>query len=147
MNGKSWLREFPGGPVTRTLCSQCRGPWLDPRSGSQSHASTCMRQRRPGTSKYMNKKKIFFKNEELKVKSLSRVRLFATPRTVDCQAPQSMGFSRHFLLPGIFQTQRLNLGLGHCKPTLPSEPLGGCLNGSLVELESTCQCRTHGFHP
>ena len=29
-----------------------------------------------------------------KVKSLSRVELFATPWTVACQAPPSMGFSR-----------------------------------------------------
>ena len=31
---------------------------------------------------------------KVKVKSLSRVRLFATPWTVACQAPLSMGFSR-----------------------------------------------------
>ena len=30
----------------------------------------------------------------VKVKSLSRVQLFATPWTVACQAPPSMGFSR-----------------------------------------------------
>ena len=43
----------------------------------------------------------------LLVKSLSRVQLFATPWTVACQAPQSMGFSRQgywsrlpFLPPG-----------------------------------------------
>ena len=42
----------------------------------------------------------------------------ATPRTVACQAPLSMGFSRqntaegcHFLLQGIFPSQGLNLGL------------------------------------
>ena len=33
--------------------------------------------------------------KERKVKSLSHVRLFATPWTVACQAPLSMGFSRH----------------------------------------------------
>ena len=32
--------------------------------------------------------------EKVKVKSLSRVRLFATPWTVAYQAPQSVGFSR-----------------------------------------------------
>ena len=37
--------------------------------------------------------------EEVKVKSLSRVRLFATPRTVAYQAPPSMGFSLHGILP------------------------------------------------
>ena len=57
-----------------------------------------------------------------KVKSLSCVRLFATPWTVVPQAPLSMGFSGkntrvgcHFLLQGIFPTQGLNLGLQHCR--------------------------------
>ena len=46
----------------------------------------------------------------------------ATPRTVGCQAPLSMGFSRqeywnglHFLLQGIFLTQEVNLGLLYCR--------------------------------
>ena len=59
------------------------------------------------------------------VKSLTRVRLFATPWTVAFQAPLSMGFSRqytgvegHFLLQGIFPTQGLNPGLSHCRQTL-----------------------------
>ena len=34
------------------------------------------------------------KNNKVKVKSLSHVQLFATPRTVAYQAPPSMGFSR-----------------------------------------------------
>ena len=50
------------------------------------------------------------------VKSLSRVRLFATLGTVAHQAPLSMGFSRqeytgvgyHFLFQGVFLTQELN---------------------------------------
>ena len=36
-----------------------------------------------------------------KVKSLSRVRLFATPWTVAYQAPQSMGFSRQEYWSGV----------------------------------------------
>ena len=32
--GKPLLRDFPGGPVARTLSSQCRGPRFDPWSGS-----------------------------------------------------------------------------------------------------------------
>ena len=32
--------------------------------------------------------------KKVKVKSLSRVQLFATPWTVACQAPLSIGFSR-----------------------------------------------------
>ena len=59
------------------------------------------------------------------VKSLSRVRLFATPWAVACQAPPSMEFSGkntemgcHFLLQGIFPTQGLNPGLLHCRQML-----------------------------
>ena len=62
---------------------------------------------------------------KVKVKSLSRVRLFATPWTVAYQAPQSMEFSRQaywsglpFPSPGIFPTQGSNPGLPHCRPTL-----------------------------
>ena len=54
------------------------------------------------------------------VQSLSCVQLFATPRTVACQAPLSMGFpskntgvSSHFPLGGLFPTQGLNLCLLH----------------------------------
>ena len=44
----------------------------------------------------------------------------ATPRTVACQPPLSMGSSStgvgcHFLLQGIFQTQESNLGFLHCR--------------------------------
>ena len=49
--------------------------------------------------------KLIFISEKVKLKSLSHVRLFATPWTVAYQAPLSMGFSRqeyrsgcHFLL-------------------------------------------------
>ena len=58
-------------------------------------------------------------------KSLSCVRLFATPWTVAYQAPPSMGFSRQgywngllFPSPGIFLTQGSNLGLPHCRQML-----------------------------
>ena len=69
---------------------------------------------------------------DYKVKSLSRVRLFVTPWTVACQAPQSMGFSRQeywsglpFPSPGDLP----NLGIEPGSPTLqadalPSEPSG-----------------------
>ena len=63
--------------------------------------------------------------KKVKVKLLSRVRLFATPQTVAYQAPLSMGFSRQeywsglpFLLQGIFLTQGSNPGLPHCRQTL-----------------------------
>ena len=74
----------------------------------------------------------------LKVKSLSRVRLFATPWTVAHQAPPSMGFSRQeywsglpFPSPGIFPTQGSNLGLPHCKQTLYHLSHQGSLKCSL----------------
>ena len=91
-----------------------------------------------GTAEGLQKANIFFSwfsifssipvvmaNERKKVKSLSHVRLFATPWTAAHQAPPPMGFSRqecHFLLLGIFLTQGLNLGLPHCRQVLlPSE--------------------------
>ena len=40
-------------------------------------------------------------NSESEVKSLSRVRLFATPWTVAYQAPPSMGFSRQEYWSGL----------------------------------------------
>ena len=64
------------------------------------------------------------RNYRKKGKSLSCVRFFATPWTVACQAPPSMGFSRqeyrngvgcHFLLQGLFPTQGLSPGLPHCR--------------------------------
>ena len=61
----------------------------------------------------------------VKVKSLSRVRLFRTPWTVAHQDPPSMGLSRqeywsgcHVLLQGIFPTQGSNAGLPHRRQTL-----------------------------
>ena len=65
--------------------------------------------------------------KERKVKSLSRVRLFATPWTVAYEAPPSMGFSRQrywsglpFPSPGGLPTQGLNSGLPHCRQMLYS---------------------------
>ena len=53
------------------------------------------------------------------VKSLSLVRLFATPWTVAYHAPgKSTGVGCHFLLQRIFQTQGSNLGLPHCRQML-----------------------------
>ena len=55
---------------------------------------------------------------KVKVKSLNRVRLFATQWTVAYHAPLFMGFSRQeywrglpFSFPGIFLTQGMNPGL------------------------------------
>ena len=60
------------------------------------------------------------------VKSLSRVRLFATPWTEEptgllrpWDSPgKNTGVGCHFLLQGIFPTQGLNPGVPHCRQTL-----------------------------
>ena len=60
------------------------------------------------------------------MRSLSRVRLFATPWTVACTRllhpwdflDKSTGVGCHFLLQGIFPTQGSNPGLPHCRQTL-----------------------------
>jgi len=81
----------------------------------------------------------------VKVKSLSRVRLFATPWTVAYQAPQSMEFSRQeywsglpFPSPGYLPDPGIKPG----SPTLqadalPSEPPGNltCNNKDPVQPE------------
>ena len=63
---------------------------------------------------------------KVKVKSLSRFQLFATPWTVACPRllhpwdflGKSSGVGCHFLLQGIFPTQGSNPGLLHCRQTL-----------------------------
>ena len=68
----------------------------------------------------------------MKVKSLSRVRLFATPWTVAYQAPPSMGFSRQeywsglpFLSPGDLPDTGIELrSPAFQADALTSEPAG-----------------------
>ena len=36
--------DFPAGPVAKTPCSQCRGPWFDPWSGDRVPQRVCMLQ-------------------------------------------------------------------------------------------------------
>ena len=68
----------------------------------------------------------------MKVKSLSRVRLFATPWTAAYQAPPSMGFSRQecwsglpFPSPGDLPDPGIEPGSPALQAdALPSEPLG-----------------------
>ena len=62
------------------------------------------------------------RQRESEVKSLSHVRLFATPWTVAHQAPPSMGFSRQEYWSGLpFPSSGdlpMNLGLPHCRQML-----------------------------
>ena len=76
---------------------------------------------------------------KVKVKSLSRVRLFATPWTAASQAPPSMGFSRQEYWSGVPFPSPGDLPDSGIKPgspalqadTLPSKPPGKpkkCIN-------------------
>ena len=74
------------------------------------------------------------------MKSLSHVRLFATPWTVAYQAPQSTEFSRQeyrsgSLLYGIFLTQGSNLGLPHCWQMLYRQTQVSCIAGRCFTVE------------
>ena len=79
----------------------------------------------------------------LKVKSLSRVWLFAIPWTIAYQAPPSMGFSRQEFWSGLpFPSpgDLLNAGIKHGSPALqadalPSEPPGKTQEGTCVKQE------------
>ena len=79
------------------------------------------------------------KVKKVKVKLLSRVRLFATPWTVAYQAPQSMEFSRQYYWSGLpFPSagNLLDLGIEPKSPALTggfftTEPPGKALSLSL----------------
>ena len=87
------------------------------------------------------------KNVQVKVKSLSRLQLFATPWTVDYQARSSMGFSRQeywsglpFPSPGDLHDPGIEPGLPIFQAdALTSEPPGKaqeCSNYRTIELIS-----------
>ena len=75
---------------------------------------------------------------KVKVKSLSRARLFTTPWIVTCTKllrpwdfqSKSTGVGCHFLLQGIFPTQGSNPGPSHCRQML----YGLCHQGSPQKL-------------
>ena len=90
-----------------------------------------------------------------KVKSLSRVRLFETPRTAACQAPPSMGFSRQeywsvfpFPSPGDLPDPGIELGsLTLQADCLPTEPPGKhTYPGLLPKLEKRILDFIHEAH-
>ena len=76
--------------------------------------------------------KLPFMTDKVKMKSLSRLRLFASPWTVAYQGPLSMGFSRQECWSGLPFPSLEDLpdpGIESRSPalqadTLPSEPLG-----------------------
>ena len=70
---------------------------------------------------------------KVKVKSLSRVQLFATPWTVAYQAPLSMGFSRQEYWSGLpFPSPTCESEVTQSCPT-PSDPVDCSLPGSSVD--------------
>ena len=93
----------------------------------------------------------------MKVKSLSRVRLFVTPWTIAYQAPRSMGFSRQECWSGLPFSSPGNLpdpGIEPRSPTLqanalPSEPPGKLENvvqfSSVQSLSRVDSLRPHGL--
>ena len=79
--------------------------------------------------------------QETITKEKSLGRLFATPWTVDHQAPLSMGFSGqntivgcHFLLQEICPNQGSNLGLLQCRQRLYPLSHQGISQGTIVTL-------------
>ena len=58
------MRDYPGGPVAETPCSQCRGPGFDPWSGNWLPYATTKtwhsQIKNKQAKKHLNLKKIFF---------------------------------------------------------------------------------------
>ena len=82
-------------------------------------------------------------SEKVKVKSLSRVRLFATPRTVAHQSPPSVEFSRQeywsglpFPSPGDLPNSGIEPRSPHCRQTLYCLSHQGIPRGSQGGLKS-----------
>ena len=91
----------------------------------------------------------------MKVKSLSRVQLFAIPRTAAYQAPPPMGFSRQEYWSGVplpsppkAEREPNHYGKrgGPDKRLLQKSMFAG-LPWWFTGLESTCQCKGHRFEP
>ena len=79
------------------------GMWNHPRG----HVWNVTRS--PNWTSKLHKNFLFTFNLKVKVKSLSRVRLFATPWTVAHQAPPSMGFPRQEYWSGVPSPSPFNL--------------------------------------
>ena len=122
-----WRRKWQPTPVFLPGESQGRGSLVGGRLWGRTESDTT-----EATWRQQQQRDWYIVKGKVKVKSLSRVRLFATPWTLAYEAPPPMEFSRqeywsgcHFLLQGIFPTQGSNPSLPHCKqPFLPSESPG-----------------------
>ena len=87
--------------LLKPACPRTRAPQKEKPLQWEAHMLQLKRSpKMPQPEKSPNKKiKLNIKN--MKVKSFSRVRLFATPWTVAYQAPLSMGFSRQEYWSGV----------------------------------------------
>ena len=136
---ESWQLPASHLDGNRLLCSNSVFLWRD----SISFISTY-----PGSSE----------SESISLSVLSDT--FATPWTVACQAPLSMGFYRQEYWSGLplpspgnsffFLTQGWNPGLQHCKQTQPSKPPGkphpGRQGGNQI-CHSICKQNRRITHP
>ena len=71
-----------------------------------------------GCKQYLSKEALYYR--KVKGKSLSHVRLFATPWTVAYQAPRSVGFSRHEYWSGLPFPSPADLPYPVIKPRSPA---------------------------
>ena len=99
-NGESFLLPFPASAAAAAKLLQSCPTLCDPTDGSPPGSTV------PGILKARTLEwvAISFSNAwewKMKVKSLSRVRLLATPWTIAHQAPSSMGFSRQEYWSGV----------------------------------------------
>ena len=115
----TWLSDWTEASL---LFLQVRTFWLCPHSSSLCGCLSSIFLFLQGNHSYWIRTLSLWPPFTLWI-SLSHVWLFAAPRTVACQSPQSMEFSRqeyigvgsHSLLQGIFPTQGSNLDLLHCR--------------------------------
>ena len=124
-----------------------RGPWRQPRLPKRQQQ--LLRSSSTNTKSCQSPE--FSVSPNLKVKSLSRVRLFATPWTVAHQARPSMEFSRQeywsgllFPFPGDFPDPGIKPGSPAFQAdSLPSEPLWSFVNNHVTDKVSSVLTHTH----
>ena len=99
----SCIREGNGNPLQCSCLENPRdgGAWWAAICGV-AQSRTRLKQLSSSSKYFLNHVNLKFSlKERKKVKSLSHVRLFATPWTVAYQAPPSMGFSRQEYWSGV----------------------------------------------
>ena len=103
-------QDFPGGPVAKTLCSQCRALGSIPGQGTRSH----MLQLRPCMPQVKSGKESEIESCSVMSDSLRPLGLYSPWNSLG----QNTGMGSLSLLQGIFPTQGSNPGLPHCRQIL-----------------------------